>query len=236
MQHALLAPGIWVCFIQVAQAHNSAHRQAVLHTVHCEAPAAPYLHPQPEEKAVQQQAPEKRRARFGIKLGGNLSAMNFNQVSPKPSPPFKTIWAPGFTGGFTLQVPLFGKLSLQQDYLISQRAGEDKDAGLKYRLQYLSLPVMLEYAISPRVVLMVGPQFDLLIKAKQQAANGTFNVTHDTEERNVGASAGIELSLSNHLSLDLRYMAGLNHIGLGQRSTVREFKYQLAQATVSLKL
>ncbi len=107
--------------------------------------------------------------------------------------------------------------------------------GAEYAFSYLSLPVLLKYNILPCFALLAGPQFDLLIQAKQRINGTSSDITHDTEERSVGATAGLEYYVVKNLSLTARYMYGLNHIGGRQRSAATEFEYQLVQFTTDIK-
>ncbi|MGI4744151.1 MAG: outer membrane beta-barrel protein [Janthinobacterium lividum] len=172
---------------------------------------------------------------FGAKLGVNYSNTNFNQGSPKPVVPVATTWKTGFAGGFWVRLPVHGKFAVQQEYLFSQLSGEISNGGPRYTLRYLSLPLLLRYALVPRVALVAGPQFDLLINSQQDSSGQKTTITHDTEERGIGATAGVEVSLLPNFSLNARYLQGLNHIGIGQRSTVQEFKFQSVQVTLDAR-
>jgi opacity protein-like surface antigen len=185
--------------------------------------------------ALQQPTPRKPAVSFGIKLGANYSNTNFNQGSPKPPTPVATTWKAGFVAGFLVQIMLPHRLAIQQEYLFSQVSGEVSSGGAQYTLRYLSLPLLLKYTLVPRVAVVAGPQFDLLIQAQQKASSQTTDITHDTEERGIGATAGVEVSLSKNLSLNARYLQGLNHIGIGQRSAVQEFKLQSVQLTLDAR-
>jgi hypothetical protein len=134
-----------------------------------------------------------------------------------------------------VQIALPHRLALQQEYLFSQVRGEVSNGGAQYTLRYLSLPLLLKYTLVPRVAVVAGPQFDLLIQARQKVGSQTADITHDTEERGIGATAGVEVSLWKRLSLNARYLQGLNHIGIGQRSAVQEFKLQSIQLTLDTR-
>jgi len=56
-------------------------------------------------------------------------------------------------------------------------------------------------------------------------------ITHDVEERNIGVNAGAEWDIYQGFFLTLSYFQGLNHIGIGQRSDLKEFKYQIFTLT-----
>jgi opacity protein-like surface antigen len=182
-------------------------------------------------------APSGRKlpVRFGLRLGLNHSNTNFNQGEPKPTVPVETTWQTGFLVGALVQVDLANKLALQQEYLLVQQGGKVNNSNTQYRLRYLSLPLLLKYRVVPRLALVAGPQFDLLLDARQETAGQTTGITHDTEERGLGATAGLEVQLWRGLSLSARYLQGLNHVGIGQRSAVQEFKWQSAQVAAEVR-
>jgi hypothetical protein len=174
--------------------------------------------------------------RFGVIIGANLSNMNFNKGNPAPPVPVKASWKSGITVGFLVHIPLAENLFLQPEYLFTQRSGSDKSIGVDYLTSYLSLPVLLNYRISSRFALLAGPQAELLINTKEKKNDLNSNITHDMEERSIGVTAGVNVHLYKSLSLSARYLQGLNHIGIGQRSEVKEFKYQAVNLSLEIGL
>ncbi|QIL77065.1 porin family protein [Hymenobacter sp. HDW8] len=170
---------------------------------------------------------------FGASVGGNFSVMNFNKGYPKPPAPVENNWKPGFTAGLLVGIRLNEKLAFQQEYLWSRLQGKETNSATDYRFDYLSLPVLIRYTVFPRVSLLAGPQFDLLIQAKERTNGQATTTTNDTEERSIGATAGVGVSLLNNVSLSARYTHGLNHIMLKQRSSLQEFKFQSVQVSVA---
>jgi opacity protein-like surface antigen len=171
---------------------------------------------------------------FGLRLGLNYSNTNFNMGEPKPVVPVDTKWKPGFLVGALVEVGLSEHLALQQEYLYAQQSGEIKN-GARYQLQYFSLPLLLKYRVLPRLAVVAGPQFDLMLKAQQELGGQTTDITHDTEERGFSATAGLEARILRNLSLSARYQQGLNHVGIGQRSAVQEFKWQSVQVAAEVR-
>jgi hypothetical protein len=173
--------------------------------------------------------------RFGVQAGLNIAAMNFNLGRPAPAAHEKLSWKPGITFGFLLRVPLAKKLFLQPEYSFTQRNGKDENLGKAYRLNYFSLPVLLIYKIAPAFSVMAGPRAEILINARSATSGESSNITHDVEERGIGITAGLEAGIINNIFLSARYFRGLNHIGIGQRSDTKEFKYEAISFTAGIR-
>ncbi|PVY38665.1 porin family protein [Pontibacter virosus] len=175
-----------------------------------------------------------RRVRFGFKTGLNLSNLNFNKGFPKPTVPVELTWGIGFSGGFLMEVPIYQRLHFQQEYLYTYVEGKVESEGLQYKLKYISLPVLLKYKLLPRLSLVAGPQFDILLHAVEIQGGNSLDIIHQTEERNIGVVAGIEYKLSDKIVIDTRFMHGLNHIGMMQRKTGQEFKLESFSLSIIL--
>lgn len=172
--------------------------------------------------------------KFGLLTGMNLSNMNFNQGFPRPSVPVDASWKSEIITGLWVRIPLAKKFSLQPEYCYTRRRGADKSIGINYLLEYFSLPVLLNYKISSRVALVTGLQPELLIRAKAYNNRVDSTITHDTEERSIGVTAGFDVQLNKTFALSARYLKGLNHIGIGQRSNVKEFKYEALNLSLEI--
>lgn len=167
--------------------------------------------------------------RFAFKSGINISHVNFAQGSPPPAIPIDTYRKTGITAGLLILVPLTGRFFLQPEYLYSQMGGQEKKSGTVYKLNYFSMPVLMKYQLSERLSVMAGPQFDLLINAKKIYEGSSSSITHDTEGRSLSITGGVEFKIVKSLSLNARYLHGINHIDMGQ-----EFKFQMLQFTTAI--
>jgi opacity protein-like surface antigen len=183
-----------------------------------------YIYPTTLQSSIEPSA-----VKFGFKAGFIVSNMNFNKGMPAPPTSIPASWKPGFMMGLYMKVPISNNLSIQPEYLYQQLSGKNINLGTEYFLSYLSLPVLVRYQFLPKLAVLAGPQFDLLIKSTEVAGGVRSNITHDTEERSVAANAGIEFSVFEKLSVSARYSHGFNHIGIGQRSNVTEFKFEMVQ-------
>ena len=173
---------------------------------------------------------------FGFQAGVNVSNMNFNLGSTAPDTTIKSAWKPGFTFGVILKLPISESFSLQPEWSFTRRYGTDNSIGIDYRLDYLSMPLLLKYAISDRFELLAGPQFELLIDAQSTDKGEVADITHNVEERSIGMVGGLEIHIGDAFFISGRYLQGFNNIGINQRSSdVKEFKYQLVSLTAGMR-
>jgi hypothetical protein len=186
-------------------------------------------------KTVAQTNSDFSSKHFGFQIGINLSNMNFNAGDPVPAIKENAFWKTGFTFGFQLKVPLAKKLVLQPEYSFSQRNGSDKTIATNYAINYLSLPVLLNYQLAPRFNLLAGPQIEITTSAHSSKNGKSTDITHDVEERGIGIVGGLEFIVIKSFFLSARYLQGLNHVGIGQRSDTKEFKYQAFFLTAGIR-
>lgn len=173
---------------------------------------------------------------FGFQAGVNISDMNFNLGSTAPDTSVSTAWKPGFTFGFILELPISERISVQPEYSFTRRYGSDRIIGADYRLDYLSMPVLLKYKISEKFDVFAGPQFELLINAYSTNNSETVDITHVVEERSIGIVGGCEVYVTDAIFISGRYFQGFNNIGIYQRSAdIKEFKYQLVSLTAGMR-
>ena len=181
-----------------------------------------------------QENPDDSYKRFGFMAGMNISNMNFNKGVPAPSVPVAAAWKGGITIGFLLRISLTERLFLQPEYSYTQRQGADKSRAINYSTGYVSMPLLVSYKISQRLAVVAGPQAELLIYANADSNGVKSNITHDVEERSIGVTAGLDVQLIKSFFISARYMQGLNHVGIGQRSDVKEFKYEAVNISIGI--
>ncbi|MEO6233449.1 MAG: porin family protein [Ferruginibacter sp.] len=172
--------------------------------------------------------------KFGFRAGAITSHMNFSRSATSAADNIETSRSTGFTAGFVLAIPLADNLSLQPEYMYVQTGGTIKSTNTVYKFSYLSLPVFLKYSFE-KFAVVAGPQFDLLIDAKKSEAGTSTKITHDVEERNISVTGGVEYEIIPSLSVNARYIYGLNNIGLAQRTIGKEFKYEMVQLTACIR-
>lgn len=187
-----------------------------------------------QQSAAQNNMDESYK-KFSIEAGANYSNMNFNEGYPTPSPLIGSSWKAGVSAGVFFKIALAGNLSLQPGYFYIRRNGADKSIDTKYVNDYFAFPLLLKYKLSPLIDIVAGPQAGLLIHANSYNNGIKTDITHDVEERSISGTAGFNIHFLQSFYIAARYLQGFNHIGIGQRSNVKEFKYQEASLMVGFE-
>lgn len=157
---------------------------------------------------------------FGIKAGMNVSSLSTDsQLSDQGS-------KIGFNAGLFLNAPLAENFSIQPELLYSQM-GDKYDqtiAGTTYarsrHLDYITVPVMFQYNATPSFYLEAGPEFGLMVNAKNkftnETNNNTINETGDYKDQlnnfNFGVGLGAGYYFTPQIGLTARYVAGFTDI------------------------
>lgn len=164
---------------------------------------------------------QKTSTTFGIKAGVNLAQLRTNNYpsGAEPDVSRKTsahggifMNAPLGTGGFAIQPELLysrqGSKMKQTTTIgtVSQTSEWDQD------LNYITLPVMLQWKSTGGVFVETGPQAGLLIKAKQDGP-GSTQVDNKSSFDNFDLSWGAGLGYVSKIGLGIgaRYNYGLTN-------------------------
>ena len=150
---------------------------------------------------------------IGIKAGTNISKIDGKS--------FKDEFGYGYLVGGVVNVKLGSKFSVQPEVLLNQTntkvdntfssvygsAFADATSG-EVKLNYLSIPIVLDYKVSKLLSLQAGPQFGILInKDKTALQNGRD--AFDNGDLSLVAGPSIHLG---KLALTGRYGIGLNNV------------------------
>ena len=151
--------------------------------------------------------------KFGLKAGANITKVDGRS--------FKDEFRYGYHAGGFVEIGLGGKLSIQPEVLFNQYQTR-VDSSFKnvyenalnfsdnrdIKLNYLSVPVLLNYKLANILSLQAGPQFGILIdqgktllnNGKDAFSKGDFSVV-----------AGAQINISK-IRLSGRYVVGLNNL------------------------
>lgn len=175
---------------------------------------------------------QEKPVRFGIRAGVNFSTVNFVDDSLPSEILKETTWKSGGVLGLFMIVPLSGSFYIQPEYLYSQMVGGTKSPQTRFEFNYLSMPVFLRWEAMHRFSLLAGPQFDLLINAKQKNGESIEVITEELEDRSIGATFVAEVNLGQSFLVGIRYMVGINEIDYNSNLENLEFKHEMLQVSV----
>lgn len=165
---------------------------------------------------------------FGVKAGMNVSSLSKDaDLSDQKS-------KIGFNAGVFMNLPLGSDFSIQPELLYTQYGSKstytlptitsgglvNQNYSSSVNLDYIALPVMLQYNVLPAFYLEAGPEFGLSITAKNKVRNETTNQTvaesgnykDDIKGLNVGVGIGAGYYVTNNIGITARYVAGVTDV------------------------
>ncbi|MEG2079890.1 porin family protein, partial [Chryseobacterium sp.] len=158
--------------------------------------------------------------RFGIKGGMNVSSLSKDGTLEDQGSKI------GFNAGLFATIPVAESFSIQPEVLYTQY-GEKYDQvvlGNRYsrarHLDYVAVPVMFQYNFVPNFYVEAGPEFGVLVSAKNKFKNETNNnvITEsgnykdDLNSFNLGIGLGAGYYFTDNIGVTARYVAGVTDV------------------------
>ncbi|QBJ85323.1 PorT family protein [Chryseobacterium gleum] len=141
--------------------------------------------------------------RFGLKAGLNISTLTENDFNSKA----------GFYGGVFANIPVAQDFSFQPEVLYSGMGAKIKGANdLKVNLDYISVPLMLQYNALPNLYLEAGPQFSFLINSKLKSGSNSADAKDLFKGFDFGIGLGAGYYFTQNVGVTARYVAGLTDV------------------------
>ena len=150
---------------------------------------------------------------FGIKGGANITKIDGRS--------FKDEFKYGYYLGGFAEIGLGGRFGIQPEVLYNQYQTKtdssfnhiyqnlfNSAANGNVKLNYLSIPIMLNYKLGSLITLQAGPQFGVLI---DQNKNLLQNGQEAFKNGDLSLAGGLSLKIAK-LRLHGRYVVGLNNI------------------------
>lgn len=177
---------------------------------------------------------------FGIKAGMNVSSLSSEEGLENQKSKI------GFNAGLFMNAPLAANFSIQPELIYTQY-GDKYNAnvlGNNYsftrNLDYIALPVMFQYNATPSFYLEAGPEFGLLVSAKNKLTNQdtnnvideSRNYKDDLNSFNFGLGLGAGYYFTPNIGLTARYVAGFTDIAKDRPtgSSVKNNAFQVGLA------
>ncbi|AZA54889.1 porin family protein [Chryseobacterium sp. G0201] len=186
--------------------------------------------------AFAQKTASKSPVTFGVKAGMNVSSISTtSEVDIKSKI--------GFNAGAFANIPLSSKFSIQPEILYSGLGAKSKNSNeytidnsttkiketYTTSLNYLSVPVMVQYNLLPNLYVEAGPEFGFLLGGKNKgdlsvtttSGSNTNTVNNSYSEKinkknyngfNVGLGIGAGYYFTPNFGVSARYVAGVTEL------------------------
>jgi len=116
--------------------------------------------------------------------------------------------------GLVAEIIVSDNFSIQPELLYSgQGASATFEGGGRYKLDYITLPVLAKFPIAKSLYLETGPQVGFLISSKYKD-NESNEKIEDLKTIDFGLNAGLNYELNNGVFFQARYNLGLTDIGI----------------------
>ena len=172
---------------------------------------------------------------FGVKAGANIANQ---KISGDYDIDTKAIVS--FHGGVFVVWMFTEQIGLQPELLLSMQGSKDKDDLYDYKIitNYVNIPVLVRYNINDMFSLHAGPQFGILVSAKEEFDGDKEDIKEDFKTMDVGLALGAEANLPvPNLGVGLRYIIGLtNVLKEGESFDDTELKNGVFQIYVTFKI
>ena len=148
-----------------------------------------------------------QNAEFGIKGGLNVTNLHSTATNNLDSR------ASVYVGGLA-HIHLNKYWAVQPELIYScQGATQNRvDGDVTYRLNYVNLPVLLQYMFDGGFRLQTGPQLGLLASAKQKSEGTITDIKKNYTTGDFSWSFGGGYLTHSGLGIDARYNLGINNI------------------------
>lgn len=145
---------------------------------------------------------------IGIKGGVNIFNVHNNNSSMYDA-------RVGYNFGLLGHIHLSSKFAFQPELVYSAQGAKYKidNVTTKYNLDYINIPLLIQYMFDNGFRIQAGPQAGFLISAKSKANNNTTDNKNNLKTIDFGVSFGVSYVFPpTGFGIDARYNLGLTNI------------------------
>ena len=164
----------------------------------------------------------------GVKTGFNLARLSVS--GSQTDPVVSNTWIPSFQAGVFVRKSFGGGAALQAELLYSGKGARFRQVpGLgDVRLDYLSLPVLLNFQVVKKIAFEIGPEFSCLLNS----GKGLFDKRFD-----LGIDVGLRYDFTKAVGLGIRYNYGVSTVtAINFASGTNQLRNQGFQASLAYSL
>ncbi len=160
---------------------------------------------------------QAQHVNIGIKAGLNLyNIKNNNDVEYDMKP--------GLHAGLLGHIHITKSFAVQPELLFSAQGAKYTTGGVvtKFNLNYLNVPILLQYMFDNGFRLEAGPQVGFLLTAKADNGTTKADIKSDLKTLDVGLGLGLGyIHVPSGFGVDARYNLGLSNINDDDNSVVK---------------
>jgi hypothetical protein len=144
---------------------------------------------------------------FGAKAGLNLYKVSVDEGDA-------TDMKAGMHVGLLAHIHMSDQIALQPELVYSMQGAKSEFDGdeLKLNLDYINIPLLLQYMFDNGFRLEAGPQIGILTSAKMKAGGNSVDVKDSFNSIDFGIPLGVGYISDSGFGADLRYVFGLSNI------------------------
>lgn len=180
--------------------------------------------------------------RFGVKAGMNVSSLSNDETLDDQKSKI------GFNAGVFATIPVAASFNIQPEVIYSQYGSKANYTvlGDKYssstNLDYVTVPVMFQYNFVPNFYVEAGPEFGLMVSAKNKVkneSNGNSSTTDNYKDNlntfNFGIGLGAGYYFTDNIGITARYVAGITDVAKDRPSNSDAVKNNVFQVGLAYK-
>lgn len=143
------------------------------------------------------------RVNFGLKAGVNLANLNVEDYD-------ETEMKLGMYGGALAHIHITPNIGLQPEVVYSTQGAKDGDT--KWLIDYVNVPIMLQYMFNNGFRIETGPQVGFLTRAKIEVDDEELDIKDDLKKTDISWGFGLNYLSTSGIGVGARYNLGLTDI------------------------
>ncbi|WP_026464961.1 porin family protein [Adhaeribacter aquaticus] len=153
------------------------------------------------------QAAKAQDVHFGLKAGVNAANLIYKNQG-------EAEFKPGVHGGLLAHIHLFDHFALQPEIIYSAQGAKhvSHNAENKTNLNYLNVPVLVQYMFNNGFRLQAGPQVGFLLSANHEVNDIKANRIQNFKSTDFSIPVGVSYLHSSGLGVDARWTFGITNI------------------------
>jgi hypothetical protein len=149
----------------------------------------------------------QNRVQFGAKAGLNASKLNYEKSTDGD-------YKASFHVGALAHIHLTKQFALQPEVMYSEQGTTLTEGSNKYQihLNYINVPVLVQYMTGTGLRLETGPQFGYLLHAANETPGGDVEVNSNYNKFDFAWAVGAGYKFASGFGIDGRYNYGITDV------------------------